>query len=272
MHSIAFFSLSYFFFLFLSRSSTSVSTILFSITFFFSLLCALCLSLFNILILFSSFLISFGIFLSFPSFFFFGIFSKLSFDMMFRNSTVISIASPFLSVSFHIILPMHSFIRFQSIFSSALKFNDFIVLSLSLVFCLFCPSIILKFVVISILLWSDIVVLFISTFVIMLVSFVNMRSSVLSPRVGSSTTCSIQYSLHIFISFMNCIFSSWLAFDLPLFFQVHPPLVILFHSTKGKLKSPLIIMDGSGFFIFIKIFSISSRITSKSFFLVFGGL
>merc|ERR1711888_563527 len=86
-----------------------------------------------------------------------------------------------------------------------------------------------------------------------------MRSSVFSPRVFSSTTWSMHFSSRIFISFMNCILVSFDIFGFASFFSVlylhvHAPLGILFHFTNGKLKSPLRIIVGSGFVVFLKHF------------------
>merc|ERR1712236_183077 len=66
---LSFFSL---FFCFVCINCFTVSHILLSSCFFFSLLYALCLSLFNILILFKRFFYSLGIFFFLPSLFLFG--------------------------------------------------------------------------------------------------------------------------------------------------------------------------------------------------------
>merc|ERR1711888_198414 len=104
-----------------------------------------------------------------------------------------------------------------------------------------------------------------------------MRSSVFSPRVFSSTTWSMHFSSRIFISFTNCILVSFdifvfVSFFPVLYLHVHAPLGILFHFTNGKLKSPLRIIVGSGFVVFLSKFSISFNILSNTIFFVFGGL
>merc|ERR1712030_185020 len=76
--------------------------------------------------------------------------------------------------------------------------------------------------------------------------------SVFLPRVSSSIICSMHCSSHIFISFMNCILTSFDIFVLFSYLHVHAPLGILFHFTNGKLKSPLRIIVGSGLCVFLK--------------------
>merc|ERR1712030_83620 len=96
--------------------------------FFFSLLCALCFSLLSILILFSSFLTSFGVPFFFPSLFFLGTPFIHSMFSMLRSIIIISIASPFSHIFFHSISFIPFFIISQFIlFYFAWKFNDVIV-------------------------------------------------------------------------------------------------------------------------------------------------
>merc|ERR1711894_141357 len=110
MHSIACFSLSCFFFCLNFIISFSVSNNLLSKIFFFSLLYALHFFLLSILILFSSFLTSFGFPLLFPSLFFLGTPFIQSMFSMLRSITIISIALPSSHIFFHSI----SFIPFLS--------------------------------------------------------------------------------------------------------------------------------------------------------------
>merc|ERR1712121_599505 len=225
---LSFFSL---FFCFDGINCYSVSYILLSICFFFSLLYALCLSLFNILILFKRFFISLGIFFFFPSLFLFGTIS-IHISYIFSNRySITSIAFPLL----HIFLLGISFINliicFQSNFLSAWKFNDLSVLSTSCFFLLIFSSFILYVVVISILLWSDMADVFTSICATIPISFVYTKSSVFSFLGVSSMICIKQCSSHISLNLLNCNFSFVVAFDIDLISHMHPPLSILFHIT-----------------------------------------
>ena len=133
---IALLSLSNFIFLFVLINSCSVLYISFSMILFFSTLVAFCLFLFNIFILLSSFLISFGIPLFLPLFFFFGIFSWLSVLNVVKSSSTISNVSLSLHNSSHLTFKMPSFIFSQSI-CFALKFRDLRSFVLLLVLYLF---------------------------------------------------------------------------------------------------------------------------------------
>merc|ERR1711895_285616 len=201
-----------YFFVLICINCFSVSHILLSICFFFSLLYALCLSLFNILILFKRFLISLGIFFFLPSLFLFGTISiHISYSFSNRYS-ITSIAFPLL----HIFLHGISFISFQSNFLSSWKFNDLSVLSTSCFFLFIFSSFILYFVVISILLWSDMSDVFTSICDTIPISFVYTKSSVFSFLVASSMICIKQCSSNILLNLLNCNFSFVVAFDIDL--------------------------------------------------------
>merc|ERR1711895_21912 len=99
--------------------------------FFFSLLYALRLSLFNILILLKRFFISLGIFFFLPSLFLFGTISiHISYSFSNRYS-ITSIAFPLLHIFLHGISFISLIICFQSNFLSSWKFNDLSVSSTS---------------------------------------------------------------------------------------------------------------------------------------------
>merc|ERR1712215_467395 len=103
--------------------------------FFFSLLYALCLSLFNILILLRRSFISLGIFFFLPSLFLCGTISiHISYSFSNRYS-ITSIAFPLLHMFLHDISFIDLIICFQSNFLSAWKFNDCSVLYTTCFFC-----------------------------------------------------------------------------------------------------------------------------------------
>merc|ERR1712055_869964 len=80
-----------------------------------------------------------------------------------------------------------------------------------------------------------------------------------------SLVLQIAFSYHLIYLFLFLFFSV-------LYLHVHAPLGILFHFTNGKLKSPLRIIVGSGFVVFLKKNSISFNILSNTIFFVSGGL